>query len=75
MLYAVKVQASAGAMKLLQAELVERKGVSEVSREGQMEARERLIKELEGSARRAQQVGVSTPVFLLDNSTTFLFYR
>lgn len=61
MLCAVKVQASAGAMKLLQAELVERKGASEVSREGQMEARERLIKELEGSARRAQQVGASTP--------------
>lgn len=42
-------------MKLLQAEMVERKGVSEVSREGQMDARERLVKELEDSARRAKQ--------------------
>lgn len=52
----VQVQASAGAVKLLQSEMIERKHVSEVSREGQMEARERLIKELEQSARRAQQV-------------------
>lgn len=51
-----QVHESAGAMKLLQAEMVQRKGASEVSREGQMEARERLVKELEQSARRAQQV-------------------
>ncbi|CAB1113789.1 unnamed protein product [Ectocarpus sp. CCAP 1310/34] len=50
-----KVQASAGAVKLLQSEMIERKNVSEVSREGHMDARERLIKELEQSARRAQQ--------------------
>lgn len=43
-------------MKLLQSEMLERKNVSEVSREGHMDARERLIKELEQSARRAQQV-------------------
>lgn len=43
-------------MKLLQSEMIERKNVSEVSREGHMDARERLIKELEQSARRAQQV-------------------
>lgn len=53
---ASQVHESAGAMKLLQAEMVQRKGASEVSREGQMEARERLVKELEQSARRAQQV-------------------
>ena len=50
------VQASAGALKLLQADMVERKGAAEVSREGQMDARERLIRELESSAKRAQQV-------------------
>ncbi|CAM9661664.1 unnamed protein product [Scytosiphon promiscuus] len=50
-----QVQASAGAVKLLQAEMMEKKNVSEVSREGHMDARERLIKELEHSARRAQQ--------------------
>ncbi|CAN0223461.1 unnamed protein product [Pylaiella littoralis] len=50
-----QVQASAGAVKLLQSEMMERRNVSEVSREGHMEARERLIKELEQSARRAQQ--------------------
>ncbi|CAM9432226.1 unnamed protein product [Laminaria digitata] len=50
-----QVHESAGAVKLLQAEMVQRKGISEVSREGQMEARERLVKELEQSARRAQQ--------------------
>ncbi|CAM9541564.1 unnamed protein product [Ectocarpus fasciculatus] len=52
---AEQVQASAGAVKLLQSEMLERKNVSEVSREGHMDARERLIKELEQSARRAQQ--------------------
>ncbi|CAN0486601.1 unnamed protein product, partial [Ectocarpus sp. 12 AP-2014] len=52
---AEQVQASAGAVKLLQSEMIERKKVSEVSREGHMDARERLIKELEQSARRAQQ--------------------
>lgn len=51
-----QVHESAGTVKLLQAEMVQRKGISEVSREGQMEARERLVKELEQSARRAQQV-------------------
>lgn len=35
---------------------MERKGAAEVSRESQVEARERLVKELEGSAKRAQQV-------------------
>eukprot|EP00903_Cladosiphon_okamuranus_P008996 g8606.t1 len=50
-----QVQASAGAIKLLQSDMMQRKNVSEVSREGQMEVRERLIKELEQSARRAQQ--------------------
>lgn len=35
---------------------MERRGAAEVSREGQMDARERLIQELEGSAKRAQQV-------------------
>lgn len=35
---------------------MERKGAAQVSREGQMDARERLIQELEGSAKRAQQV-------------------
>lgn len=43
---------------------MERKNVSEVSREGQMEARERLIKELEQSARRAQQVRSTRIAFL-----------
>ncbi|CAM9564149.1 unnamed protein product [Ectocarpus sp. 6 AP-2014] len=52
---AEQVQASAGAVKLLRSEVIERKNVSEVSREGYMDARERLIKELEQSARRAQQ--------------------
>lgn len=51
-----QVHASAGAVKLLQSEMLQRKNVAEVSREGHMEARERLIKELEQSARRAQQV-------------------
>lgn len=36
--------------------MMERKGAAEVSRESQVEARERLVKELEGSAKRAQQV-------------------
>lgn len=43
-------------MKLLRTEMMEKKNVSEVSREGHMDARERLIKELEHSARRSQQV-------------------
>ncbi|CAM9420463.1 unnamed protein product, partial [Hapterophycus canaliculatus] len=50
-----QVQASAGAVKLLQAEMMEKKNVSEVSREVHLDARERLIKDLEQSARRAQQ--------------------
>lgn len=45
--------------------MMERKNVSEVSREGQMEARERLIKELEQSARRAQQVRNTQAVCLV----------
>ncbi|CAM9372634.1 unnamed protein product, partial [Choristocarpus tenellus] len=52
---AQQVHAGAGALKLLQSELVDRKGAAEVRREGHMEARERLIQELENNAKRTQQ--------------------
>lgn len=52
--------------------MMERKNVSEVSREGQMEARERLIKELEQSARRAQQVRNTQAVCLVHLLQAFI---
>lgn len=70
-----QVHASAGAVKLLQAELLERKGTSDVIREGQMDARERLVKELEHSARRAQKVRilVSLPLGLFVTMSFFVW--
>jgi hypothetical protein len=62
------VQSSAGALKQLQGQVLDQKRSAEVAHTGQLEARERLVGEMETTARKAQLV-VSTTV---DTITTML---
>jgi hypothetical protein len=60
-----QVQSSAGALKQLQGQVLDQKRSVEVAHTGQLEARERLVGEMESTARKAQLVVSITATYCL----------
>jgi hypothetical protein len=59
-----QVQSSAGALKQLQGQVLDQKRSAEVAHTGQLEARERLVGEMESTARKAQLVVIALTTFI-----------